>query len=137
MNRLKNRICTAGICLLSSSLIALVSGVPVYAQLAEWNCGFGYRQLTQSVDCQTKEAELKEGLARYGADKESPAYINLFSALATLYFEECKLAQAEAAFKEILSVVEKTSAADDPATAAALLNLATVYESQARYAEAE
>jgi CHAT domain-containing protein/tetratricopeptide (TPR) repeat protein len=84
------------------------------------------------VEAQKYEAGVK---ARLGVNHAN--YGTALNALALVYWEQAKYAEAEGLFKRALAIREKALGADHPDVAEILYNLATVYRPQGKYADAE
>ena len=84
------------------------------------------------VEAQRYEAEVK---AQFGINH--PNYATSLDALAVLYKNQARYADAEPLYKRALAITEKALDPDNPTVGAALNNLAELYEDQGRYPEAE
>ena len=84
------------------------------------------------VEAQRYEAEVK---AQFGINH--PNYATSLNALAVLYKNQARYADAEPLYKRALAIYEKASGPNHPSVAVALNNLALLYETQGRYADAE
>jgi CHAT domain-containing protein/tetratricopeptide (TPR) repeat protein len=84
------------------------------------------------VEAQRYEAEVK---AQFGINH--PNYATSLNALAVLYKNQARYADAEPLYKRALAIYEKASGPNHPSVAVALNNLALLHETQGRYADAE
>jgi CHAT domain-containing protein/tetratricopeptide (TPR) repeat protein len=84
------------------------------------------------VEAQRYEAEVK---AQFGINH--PNYATSLNALAVLYKNQARYADAEPLNKRALAIYEKASGPNHPSVAVALNNLALLHETQGRYADAE
>jgi CHAT domain-containing protein/Flp pilus assembly protein TadD len=100
--------------------------------------GMTYSELGRLAEA---ERFLKESLALQGALRARETdrlerLGNTYNALATIYYRQRRLSDAESHYRQSLSLMERCCGADHPETAKALGNIASVYMDQGRFEEA-